>query len=260
MIDNISRSLITDFKFNIYHPFIKAINEYNLIEENDKIAICISGGKDSFVMAKCFSELLKYSKFRFEVVFLLMNPGYDNNKLESIIDNSNALNIPLTIFNTNIFKVVDMQSKNKCYICAKMRRGALYNKAKELGCNKIALGHHFDDVIETTLMSLFYSGSIETMLPKVKSDNYDNMFLIRPLYLVREKDIINFEKENNLSFLKQGCFMTNNYDLCQSSKRQQMKKLIRSLDDDNDTVSKNIFKALSNVNIDKVLGIKKKKN
>lgn len=252
----VERSLITTFRFSIYHPFISAISDYSLINENDKIAVCISGGKDSFLMAKCFQELSKYSSFPFECIYLLMDPGYSKENIESIKNTAKKINIPLTIFNTDIFKIVDIQKDNKCYICAKMRRGALYSKASELGCNKIALGHHFDDVIETTLMSIFYSGSVETMLPILESDNYKGLKLIRPLYYVREKDIIEFEKTNQLHFLKNGCFITKDSSLCNQSKRQEMKKLISSLEKENDAVPKNIFNSMDNINLDKVLGYK----
>ena len=215
--------------------------------------VCMSGGKDSFVMALCFKELLKWTDFKFSVRYVLMNPGYTKEKLLEIKENASKLDIPIEIFETKIFKIAESQEDKRCYICAKMRRGALYNHAKEIGCNKIALGQHFNDQIETTLMSILYSGKVETMLPKVKSDNYKNMYLIRPLYLVHEDDIISFEKENELSFLKCGCFVTENRLLCENSKRQYVKKLIKELKLDNDNIDKNIFKSMENVNIKKVV-------
>ena len=258
-MDNIyTRSLIKDYRFKIYHKFIKAIKEYNLLSEGDKVMVCISGGKDSFVMALCFMELLKWSDFPFTVRYVVMDPGYTQEKLEEIKYNASLLNIPIEIFQTKIFEISAQNEDKRCYICAKMRRGALYNHAKEIGCNKIALGQHFNDAIETTLMSIFYSGKVETMLPKVKSENYEGLSLIRPLYLVEEDDIISFEKSNNLSFLKCGCFLTENKILCEQSKRQYIKKLIKELKLNTDTVDKNIFKSMENVNIEKVLAYKEK--
>ena len=258
-MDNIyTKSLIKDYRFKIYHKFIKAIKEYNLLSEGDKVMVCISGGKDSFVMALCFMELLKWSDFPFTVRYVVMDPGYTQEKLEEIKHNASLLNIPIEIFQTKIFEISAQNEDKRCYICAKMRRGALYNHAKEIGCNKIALGQHFNDAIETTLMSIFYSGKVETMLPKVKSDNYDGLSLIRPLYLVEEEDIISFEKSNNLSFLKCGCFLTENKILCEQSKRQYVKKLIKELKLDTDIVDKNIFKSMENVNIEKILAYKEK--
>lgn len=251
------RELITTHRNKIFSPFLRAIKEYSLIEKDDKIAVCISGGKDSFVMALCFKEILKYSDVPFEVEYLVMDPGYSKEHLNEIIDNARLLDIPITIFNSNIYKISSEQEKNKCYICAKMRRGALYNEAKKHGCNKIALGHHFDDAIETLLMSILYSGEVSGMRPIVKSDNYENMYLIRPMYYIREKDIIKFQEKCNLKFLKCACFMTKDKALCESSKRQIIKKLISELDDENEYVSKNIFRAQSNVNLNKLLSYKK---
>ncbi len=253
-----TKSLIKDYRFKIYHKFIKAIKEYNLINEGDNIMVCMSGGKDSFIMALCFMELLKWSDFPFSVRYVSMNPGYTEEKLNEIKHNAELLGIPIEFFDTKIFEISAKNEDKRCYICAKMRRGALYNHAKSIGCNKIALGQHFDDQIETTLMSIFYSGKVETMLPKVKSDNYEGLSLIRPLYLVKEDDIISFEKENNLSFLKCGCFLTENRVLCENSKRQYIKRLIKELKLDTDVVDKNIFRSMENVNIEKVLAYKEK--
>ena len=254
-----SNLLITKYRFSIYHKFLKALDEYNLIEPNDNIMVCISGGKDSFLMALCFKEIKKWTKIPFSVSYVCMNPGYTKEKLDEIVSNAKILDIPLTIFDTNIFKIALSQDDKKCYICAKMRRGALYSKAKELGCNKIALGQHFNDQIETTLMSILYSGKVETMLPKVKSDNYEGLSLIRPMYLVHEDDIISYSKEANLNFLKGGCFATSTSSLCSNSKRKYTKELIKKLKKDDPNIDKNIFISMENVNIDKVVGYKKGK-
>lgn len=260
MNDNIySNLLITKYRFSIYHKFLKALDEYNLIEANDKIMVCISGGKDSFLMSLCFKEIKKWTKIPFEVSYVCMNPGYTKEKLDEIKENAKLLDIPLTIFDSNIFKIALSQDDKKCYICAKMRRGALYSKAKELGCNKIALGQHFNDQIETTLMSILYSGKVETMLPKVKSDNYEGLSLIRPMYLVHEDDIISYSNEANLNFLKGGCFATDSSSLCSNSKRKYTKELIKKLKEDDPNIDKNIFISMENVNIDKVVGYKKGK-
>ena len=259
MDNTYSNLLITKYRFSIYHKFLKALDEYNLIEPNDKIMVCVSGGKDSFLMALCFKEIKKWTKIPFDVSFVCMNPGYTKETLNEIITNSKLLDIPLEIFETNIFNIALSQDDKKCYICAKMRRGALYNKAKELGYNKIALGQHYDDQIETTLMSILYSGKVETMLPKVLSDNYQGLSLIRPMYLVREDDIINYSKEANINFLKGGCFATSSSSLCSNSKRQYVKELIKKLKENNPNIDKNIFKSTENVNIDKVVGYKKGK-
>jgi len=249
---NYSKILQKEYKFKIYSPFLKAIKEYNLIKENDKIGVCISGGKDSFLMALCFKELLKHSDFPFEVKYMLMDPGYKENDLNSILENAKKLDIDLHIFKTNIYKISKEQENNKCYICAKMRRGALYNEAKKLGLNKIALGHHFNDAIETLLMSILYSGEIGGMRPIVKSDNYDDMYLIRPMYYVKEESIIDYSKTVQLEFLKCACFLTENSTLCESSKRQIVKKLIKELDTAEEYVSKNIMTCYNNVNLNKL--------
>ena len=252
------KELITTHRNKIFSPFLRAIKEYSLIENNDKIAVCISGGKDSFLMALCFKEILKYTEIPFEVVYLVMDPGYSKEHLDEITTNAKKLDIPITIFKSNIYKISSEQEKNKCYICAKMRRGALYSKAQELGCNKIALGHHYDDVIETFLISILYSGEVAGMRPIVKSDNYDNMSLIRPMYFVRERDIIEYQKSCDLTFLKCACFMTKDKALCESSKRQMVKKLIKDLDTDNEYVAKNIFRSQANVNLNKLISYKLK--
>lgn len=250
----IERSLITTYRSKIFAKFIKAIKEYELLSPNDHVCVCISGGKDSMVMAKCFQELKRHSDFPFEVTYMVMNPGYSKPNLERIIENAKTMNIPITIVNSDIFEIVTTIEKNPCYLCAKMRRGVLYKNAQSLGCNKIALGHHFDDVIETTMLNLFYAGSIKGMMPKVKSANYEGMELIRPLYLVREKDIIAFKNYNSLEFLRCACRFTENVANNEmESKRLEVKNLIKELKKDNPFVEANIFSSIANVNIDKVI-------
>jgi len=253
----IERSLITTYRTKIWSKFIKAIKEYDLIQENDKICVCISGGKDSFVLAKCFQELLRHSDFKFEVKYLVMNPGYNEANLQKIKDNLKLMNIEANIVDTDIFEIANTQIKSPCYLCARMRRGALYRIAEDMGCNKIALGHHFDDVIETTLMNMLNAGSYQTMMPKLFSDNYQGMQLIRPLYYVREKDIIAFKNHNNLDFLACACrFTDENSRGIISSKRKETKDLIKELKKMNDTVEMNIFRSAYNVNMNMILGYK----
>lgn len=257
----IERSIIKTYRSKLWAPFIKACKEYELILPKDKICVCISGGKDSMLLAKLFQELQRHSDFEFEVKYLVMNPGYNPVNLDLIKKNLELLNIPATIIETNIFDIANMQEKSPCYLCAKMRRGALYRIAADLGCNKIALGHHFDDVIETILMNMLNTGSFQTMLPKLTSDNYPGMELIRPMYLIREKDILNWRRYNDLTFIQCACrFTENNYkaDLeVTNSKRLETKRLIHSLLAYNENVEKNIFAAAENVNLDKIIGWKK---
>ena len=244
------KSLIKTYKKDIWCKFTKAINEYNLIEENDRIAVCISGGKDSFILAKCFQELKRHKKFNFDLKFIVMNPGFTSEYLNKIKENSKLLNVPIEIFDTDIFSVVDkLQHKSNCYICAKMRRGHLYNIAKNLGCNKIALGHHLDDVIETTLLNMFYNGKFETMLPKLKSKNFSDMELIRPLYLINEKYIIRWVNYNNLTFKECSCGFKK-----ELSKRIEMKTLIERLRKENKFFDANILKSTENVNLSSLNG------
>ena len=199
---DIEKSIIKKYRKEIWSKFVKAVQEYELIKENDKIMVCISGGKDSFLLAKCFQEIIRHGKFKFDAHYVVMNPGYKLENLELIKSNAEQLNIPIEIFESDIFEVVDnISSESPCYLCARMRRGFLYSKAKELGCNKIALGHHFDDVIETTLLSMFYGSEIKTMMPKLHSTNFEGLELIRPLYLVKEEDIISWANHNELRFL-----------------------------------------------------------
>lgn len=255
----IEKSLITTYRKRLWSKFTKAIREYELIKENDKICVCISGGKDSFIMAKLFMELKKYSKIPFDVEYLVMNPGYNKKNLDVIKQNLQIMNIPAKIVDTNIFNVAYGMEKNSCYICAKMRRGCLYNLAQDMGCNKIALGHHYDDVIETTLMNILQAGSFQTMLPKLRSQNYDGMELIRPLYLIREADIIAFCKAHDLNFLRCACPFTEEVERKKDeseSQRYQTKLLIRELLKNNPNVEKNIFRSASNVNLDMILGYK----
>ena len=255
----IERSIIKKYRREIWSKFIKGIKDYNLIEENDKIMVCISGGKDSFLLAKCIQELQRHGKVKFEAYFVSMNPGYSKENVDKIKENSKTLNIPLEMFDSDIFAVANkLNEENPCYMCARMRRGHLYNKAKELGCNKIALGHHFDDVIETTLLSLFYGSEIKTMMPKLHSENFEGLELIRPLYHVKEYSIISWAKSNDLKFLNCACKFTEKISSNASlSKRKEMKNLIENLRKQNKDIGYNIFKALDNINLNCVLGYKK---
>ena len=256
----IERTIIKTYRSKLWGPFVKALKEYELIKPGDRVCVCISGGKDSMLMAKLFQELQRHSDFEFEVKYLVMNPGYNEFNLNYIKQNIELLQIPATIIDTNIFEVANAQEKSPCYLCAKMRRGALYKLAHDLGCNKIALGHHFDDVIETTLMNMLNAGSFQTMLPKLHSDNHDGMELIRPMYLIREKDIKAWARYNDLRFIMCACRFTEACSVdneVNTSKRLTTKKLIEKLKKDyNDNVEKNIFAAASNVNMDMILGYK----
>ena len=260
-LQEIERSIIKTYRGRLWSPFVKALKEYELIKPNDRVCVCISGGKDSMLMAKLFQELKRHSDFEFEVKYLVMNPGYNEQNLEYAKNNLAILNIDATIVNTDIFEIANSQDRNPCYLCAKMRRGALYKIASDLGCNKIALGHHFDDVIETTLMNMLNSGSFQTMLPKLHSDNNEGMELIRPMYLIREKDIKAWAKHNDLRFLMCACRFTESCSVdseINASKRLSTKKLIEELKKNyNDNVEKNIFAAASNVNMNMILGYKK---
>ncbi len=261
-VEEIERSIIKRFRKEIWSKFIKAIKDYELVSEGDSIMVCISGGKDSFLLAKCFQELKRHNKYNFDVKYVVMNPGYIDKNKEMIIKNGEKLGIPLEMFDSDIFEVsLKLNEENPCYMCARMRRGCLYAKAKELGCNKIALGHHFDDVIETTLLSMFYGSEVKTMMPKLHSDNFEGLELIRPLFLVHEEDIIAWRKYNNLEFLNCACKFTEKADRDENaSKRKVMKTLVKELKKDNPNVDNNIFKALDNINLNCVLGYKKDKN
>lgn len=257
---DVEQSLRKRFKKTIWSKFAKAVNTYELIKPGDHIAVCISGGKDSMLMAKLFQELLKHGKANFELVFLVMNPGYNEDNWKIIQDNAKVLGIPLTVFETQIFDTVADIDKNPCYLCARMRRGYLYSHAKELGCNKIALGHHFDDVIETILMGMFYGGKVETMMPKLHSQNFEGMELIRPMYLIKEDDIIAWRDYNQLNFIQCACRFTENCVSCgggRGSKRDEMKELIKEFRKQGDIIEKNIFRSVHNVNLRTIIGYHK---
>ena len=256
----IERSIIKKYRKDIWSKFIKAVKEYELINKNDKIMVCISGGKDSFLLAKCIQELERHGKVPFTAEYVVMNPGYNEKHRNNILDNAKILNIPIKVFKSDIFEVVDKISyESPCYMCAKMRRGYLYNKAKELGCNKIALGHHFNDVIETTLLSMFYGSEIKTMMPKLHSDNFPGIELIRPLYLVEESSIISWKNTNDLTFINCACRFTERVAQIDNgiSKRKEIKELIKSLKEINPSIDRNIFTSMNNVNLNCILGTKK---
>ena len=260
--EDIEKSIRKKFHKSIFSKFTKAINEYQLVREGDKIAVCISGGKDSMLMAKLFQELQRHHKFPFEVVYLVMDPGYNERNRQIIEQNAKILNIPLTIFETNIFEAVYNIEKSPCYLCARMRRGHLYSKAKELGCNKIALGHHFDDVIETILMGMLYGGQVQTMMPKLHSIHFEGMELIRPLYLIREEDIKHWRDYNSLHFIQCACRFTDTCTTCRpngesASKRMEIKHMIAEMKKVNPYVETNIFRSIENVNLDTVVAYKK---
>lgn len=258
--EEIERSIIKKYRKLIWRRFVRGVEEYKLIQDNDKIAVCISGGKDSFLLAKCLQELKKHGKIKFDLEYIVMNPGYKDKNLDLIKENARKLNIPIKIFESDIFAVVNkIAEKNPCYMCARMRRGYLYNKAKELGCNKIALGHHYDDVIETILLSMLYGAEIKTMMPKLHSTNFKGIDLIRPLYLVKEDDIISWAKFNELNFINCACSFTEKRLEDESiSKRLEMKKLIKNFRTINENIDQNIFKSVENVNIDAIIGYKTK--
>lgn len=255
----VERNIIKKYRKELYRPFVKALDKYELIKENDKIAVCISGGKDSFLMAKLFQEIMNHGNVKFECRFICMDPGYKEENRKLIEENAKKLNIPIEIFNSDIFEASERASRigqGPCYLCARMRRGHLYNKAQELGCNKIALGHHFDDVIETTLLSMFYGSEIKTMMPKLHSDNFKGIDLIRPLYLVKEESIISWKNHNELTFINCACRFTEGCSLINdgTSKRKEIKELIKKLRKTNESIDQNIFNAMSNININCILG------
>ena len=257
---DVEQSLRKKFRKSIWCKFTKAINEYELVKPGDKIAVCISGGKDSMLMAKLFQELKRHGQQNFEVVYLVMNPGYNPFNYQVILDNAQFLNVPITVFESEIFDIVASEEQSPCYLCARMRRGYLYSKAKELGCNKIALGHHFDDVIETILMGMLYGAQIQTMMPKLHSTNFEGMELIRPLYLVREEDIIRWRDYNHLQFIQCACRFTENCTSCggaKGSKREEMKDLVTELRKKSEFIDSNIFNSVSNVNLKTIIGYKK---
>ena len=256
----IEHSIIKTFRKTIWRPFTKALNEYQLIQEGDKVAVCISGGKDSMLMAKLIQELQRHGKIHFEAVFLVMNPGYNADNWKIIQENAKLLGIPLTVFESNIFDTVAEIDRNPCYLCARMRRGYLYSHAKELGCNKIALGHHFDDVIETILMGMLYSGKVETMMPKLHSQNFEGMELIRPMYLIKEDAVKAWRDYNGLQFIQCACRFTENCVSCgggRGSKRDEMKELIAHFRTMSPLIEKNIFRSIHNVNLKTIIGYHK---
>lgn len=251
----IERSIIKKYRKSIWNSFVGAVQEYELLKENDCIAVCISGGKDSMILAKCMQELHRHSKIPFDVVYICMDPGYREDNKKLLLENIKTLNIPVEIFESSIFDIVKDMDGSPCYICARMRRGALYAKAESLGCNKIALGHHFDDVIETVLMSMMYSSEIKTMLPKLRSSNFNNMELIRPLYKVKEKDIISWANHNSLKFLQCACRFTEDSEIYEGlSKRREIKNLIKEIKKTNPAVDDNVFRSLHNVNLSQIVG------
>ena len=256
----IERSIMKKYRKELWNPFIQAVKNYKLVQENDKIAVCISGGKDSMLMAKLMQLLLRYGDVPFELVFLVMDPGYNERNRAKIEENAKLLDVPVTIFETNIFDVANSVDKSPCYLCARMRRGFLYSKAKELGCNKIALGHHFNDVIETTLIGMFYASQLQAMIPKLHSTNFEGMELIRPMYCIREDDIIAWKNYNKLEFLQCACRFTENCTVDESgvsnSKRQEIKLLIRQLKKDNPLIDKSIFNSIHAVSLDTMPGYK----
>ena len=257
----IEQTITKTYRKEIWKKFIKGITEYEMISEGDKIAVCISGGKVSMLLANCFQELKKHKKMNFDLEFIVMNPGYNELNKQKIIENSKILNIPITMFETDIFNRVVNIEDNPCYICARIRRGYLYEKAKELGCNKIALGHHFNDVVETILMGMLYGAQMQTMMPKVKSTSHPGMELIRPLYFVREEDVIRWRDKNNLDFIQCACRFTeqykNNDNANHMSKREEMKRLIKELKNRYENIDVNIFNSVQNVNLDTIISYKK---
>lgn len=256
----VERSIIKKYRKELWSKFITAVNDYQLVNEGDKIAVCISGGKDSMLLAKLMQELQKHGKVSFELGYLVMNPGYNELNRQVIIDNAKTLNIPIKMFDTDIFDIVAEVDESPCYLCARMRRGHLYSQAKEMGYNKIALGHHFDDVIETTLMNMLYNGRIGTMMPKLHSTNFEGMELIRPMYLIKEADIITWKNHHELKFIQCACRFTENCLLGDNgggSKREEMKALVKKFRKTNSIIDMNIFRSVHNVNLDTVIGYEK---
>ncbi|MBQ8081313.1 MAG: tRNA 2-thiocytidine biosynthesis protein TtcA [Clostridia bacterium] len=260
--ERIERTIREDFSDKLWAPFTRAVERYALISPGDRIAVCISGGKDSMLMAKLMQEYSRENPGLFECVYLVMDPGYNEINRQKIESNASLLHVPVTIFESDIFEIANAQEKNPCYLCARMRRGCLYGKAKELGCNKIALGHHFDDVIETVVLSMFYAAQIQGMPPKLSAKHFPDMELIRPMYMVREEDIIAWKNHNRLSFIQCACRFTENCTMCDNggggSKRQEVKQLIKRLCREDPNVAQNIFDSLHNVRLDTMPGWKEK--
>ena len=258
----VERSILTTYRKELWKPFILAVKRYELIQEGDRIAVCISGGKDSMLMAKLFQELQRHHKFPFELVFLVMDPGYNELNRRKIEQNAALLNVPIQIFETDVFDVANSSEHNPCYLCARMRRGYLYSKAKELGCNKIALGHHFNDVIETTVMSMFYGSQLQAMPPMLHSTSFPGMTLIRPMYCIREEDILAWKRYNELEFIQCACRFTENCTMCDNggggSKRQEVKLLLKRLKKDNPDIEKSVFNSIHSVCLDTMPGWKTK--
>ncbi|MCD8022055.1 MAG: ATPase [Lachnospiraceae bacterium] len=256
----VERSIIKKFRRELWCRFTKAVKEYELIQDGDRIAVCISGGKDSMLMAKLFQELYRHGKRNFDLVFLVKKPGYNDDKYQRILDNASFLNVPITVFRSEIFDIVASEESSPCYLCARMRRGYLYSRAKALGCNKIALGHHYDDVIETILMGMLYGGQMQTMMPKLHSNHFEGMELIRPMYLIREKDIIHWANYNDLHFIQCACRFTEHCASCggaeKGSKRAEVKQLIAALAERDPEVESNIFRSVENVNLNTVIAWK----
>ena len=257
----IERGLITTYRKNIWSKFVKAVMDFKMIEDGDKIAVCISGGKDSMLMAKCFQEIKRHRKMDFDLKFIVMDPGYNELNRNKIIENARLLNIPIEMFETPIFNSVVRIENNPCYICARMRRGYLYERAKKLGCNKIALGHHFDDVIETILMGMFYGGQLQTMMPKILSTSHPGMELIRPMYYIKEESIIKWRDKDNLDFIKCACKFREEYEangnVDGTSKREEMKSLVKQLKSNYDNIDMNIFSSVQNVNLSTIISYQK---
>ncbi len=256
--EQIERSIITKYRKPLWKKFINGVNDYKLIREGDKIAVCISGGKDSMLLAKLMQEVQRHGRIPFQLEFLVMDPGYNEINRQTIINNAKLLNIPITVFDTQIYDIVAGVDQSPCYLCARMRRGYLYKRAQSLGCNKIALGHHFDDVIETILMGMLYGGQIQTMMPKLHSTNHPGMQLIRPMYLVKEADILAWKQYNDLQFIQCACRLTENCTLCDNggggSKRQEMKVLIKKFRQTNSSIDMNIFRSIHDVNLTTIIG------
>ncbi len=249
-------SIIKKYKKTIWNKFIGGLKDYKLISKGDKIAVCISGGKDSMILAKCMQHLQKYSEVEFDLKYIVMDPGYNKENLDRIKENANKLEIPIEIFKSDIFNVVEWGKGSPCYLCARMRRGYLYKFANQVGCNKIALGHHFDDVIETILMSMLYGAEVKTMMPKLHSENYEGMELIRPLYLVRESDIISWSRYNELEFIRCGCNFTKDEDTQENSKRAEIKNLLSELRKTSKYIDMNIFRSVENISLTTIIGYK----